>query len=221
MATVDGNWHLGIGDPTPVGWLTVAAYAGAAWVCWRTAHRAPGDDSASAPSRQFWWLLALAMAGLAVNKQLDLQTAVTEIGRVVAQHGGWYQQRHQVQIVFIGLIAAAGVLTRTLLCRLSWPLSRGRGLSLAGLVFLASFVVIRAASFHHVDLFISDTVLGLRWNWIIELTGIAMVAGGAIFEHHERGTAKSWSAPKPAPRRQPPGDDRQVISRGDPRSHGR
>ena len=32
-----GEWRLGIGDPTPIGWLTVFAYLVAAIVCGRVA----------------------------------------------------------------------------------------------------------------------------------------------------------------------------------------
>jgi hypothetical protein len=37
------------------------------------------------------------------------------------------------------------------------------------------FVLIRAASFHHVDQFIGQTILGLRWNWVLEMSGISLV----------------------------------------------
>ena len=33
MTTPDGHWRLGIGDPTVVGWATVAAYFLAAGLC--------------------------------------------------------------------------------------------------------------------------------------------------------------------------------------------
>ncbi len=30
-----GNWPPGIGDPTPIGWVTVVLYVVAAWLCFR------------------------------------------------------------------------------------------------------------------------------------------------------------------------------------------
>jgi hypothetical protein len=36
-------------------------------------------------------------------------------------------------------------------------------------------MLIRAASFHHVDRLIGRTVLGFRWNWILEMGGIGLV----------------------------------------------
>ena len=42
------------------------------------------------------------------------------------------------------------------------------------------FVVIRAASFHHVDALLASRLGGLKWNWILELGGILIVAVGAL-----------------------------------------
>ncbi|HEU4458183.1 MAG TPA: hypothetical protein VFR90_03595 [Methylibium sp.] len=250
MATAtDGTWLPGIGDATPAGWFTVVAYAAAAWCCWRLVSR-KGLQRAPMPLAQqrFWWLLTAVMAFLSVNKQLDLQTAFTEIGRAVAYAGGWYEQRHQVQVVFIAGVAVLGALLLAALCQVSRPLTRDRALALGGLVFLGSFVVIRAASFHHVDLLINDTVLGLRWNAVFELTGIGLVAAGALqaWRHAPaserpaspaapraapvraaftpyRGPATQARSAAPKPRqaatpRSASGDDRPVRSPGDPRN---
>lgn len=201
MATVEGHWEPGIGDPTVGGWITVVAYGVAAWCCWQ-ARKAQGIRHATAPAR-FWLLVCAAMALLGVNKQLDLQTAFTELGREIARSEGWYGQRHEVQIGFIAWISLAGAVAAGWLGRLSWPLSRGRGLALGGLAFLLVFVLVRASSFHHVDLWLTDTALGLRWNWILELSGIALVAHGA---HRERrvfsraATRRPTAAPPPRPR---------------------
>ena len=44
-----------------------------------------------------------------------------------------------------------------------------------GTVLVFGYVLIRAASFHHIDRFIGESVLGLRWNWVIEISGISLV----------------------------------------------
>jgi hypothetical protein len=76
-------------------------------------------------------------------------------------------------IVFIALFGAAAT------GALFW-LYRGEmkriGLALAGFGFLASFIVVRAASFHHVDQILNFAPGGVRMNWIFELCGIAMIA---------------------------------------------
>jgi hypothetical protein len=48
-------------------------------------------------------------------------------------------------------------------------------LALIGATLVLGFVLIRAASFHHMDRFIGTRILGLRWNWILEMSGIGLV----------------------------------------------
>jgi hypothetical protein len=181
MTTIDSAWHLGIGHPTPIGWLAVIAYFLAAWGC-RTVFVAASASPGARSTARFWLLLAVALGALGMNKLLDLQTALTEIGRLLAHSGGWYERRQEVQIYFIVAVGVSGALALAALSWLSWPLSTSRMLALSGLTFLLSFVLIRASSFHHVDVFLGQTALGLRWNWILEISGIGLVGAGAIIE---------------------------------------
>lgn len=171
MIDAAGAWRPGIGDPTPLGWLTVAAYFVAAAACWRTARR---------DGRGPWLVIALALVLLGINKQLDLQTALTELGRALARAQGWYEQRRTVQAGFIVALTLAGASLLAALLRSARPLEPGRLLALCGMTFIGVFVLVRASSFHHVDLFLGSTVAGLRWNWVLELGGIAAVLAGAI-----------------------------------------
>jgi len=172
-----GSWSPGIGDPTVMGWVTVAAYAGATVLC---AFAARGAESANGKRSGWFWLsLAVVYLLLGINKQLDLQSLLTEIGRISAHAGGWYEQRRVIQLVFIaGVIAAGAVgwfgLMMTAPWR-SWP----RSLALLGTTFLIGFVIVRAASFNRVDALLGTTWLGMRGNWLLELPGILLTAGGA------------------------------------------
>jgi hypothetical protein len=180
---VQGRWRPGIGDPTVLGWVTVAAYFLAAVGCGMAAWREPMPDGTrrprSRPSR-FWLALAILMVALGINKQLDLQSLATQIGRDVIRAWGLYSERRELQSGFIVAVAlmCAGALVaflwaarRTL--KMRWP-------AIAGMLFILGFVVIRAASFHHVDAFLAARLGGLRWNWILELGGIAVVALAAL-----------------------------------------
>ena len=180
---VGGRWRPGIGDPTVLGWVTVAAYLLAAAGCGLAAWREPMPDGTlrprARPSR-FWLCLAVIMLALGINKQLDLQSLVTQIGRDVIAARGLYSERRELQAAFIAAVVLACVAAlavflwaarRTLTRR--WP-------AIAGMVFILGFVVIRAASFHHVDAFLGARLGGLRWNWILELGGISVVAAGAL-----------------------------------------
>jgi hypothetical protein len=58
--------------------------------------------------------------------------------------------------------------------------SRQRVIALAGVMFTVGFVLIRAGSLHHVDTMLGWHVAGVRLNWILENSGILLVAIGAI-----------------------------------------
>ncbi len=170
----DGRWHPGIGDPHATGWITVAAYASAMLLCYLCQRKSPAG-----PARQFWVCMALTMAALGLNKQLDLQTWVTQVGRDLALAHGWYTQRRLVQAFFIGLLLVSGLVAR------SWLLQRLKGLDVyarraaSGLVVLGVFVLVRAASFHHVDALLGFAVENVRLNVVLELGGIAIIAYAA------------------------------------------
>ena len=177
--TVNGRWRPGIGDPTPVGWLTVVAYLGAALLCWRTLR---AERRLEEPARRlvlFWALMTVGMLALGINKQLDLQSFFTQVGRSLARRGGWYESRGDVQRLFIlALVCGAVGALLTMLCLLRHHL-RAVGVALLGGVFVLTFVVVRAASFHHVDVLLNSRLEGVRLNWVFELGGIALVAWGA------------------------------------------
>jgi hypothetical protein len=168
-------WRPGIGDPTVMGWLTVVAYFGAAFAC-GLAHRRGGGRG----HRWVWPSLCVLLVLLGFNKQLDLQSWFTYVGKKTAVEQGWYAERRPMQVGFIVVLATVGLATGVVLFRrLRGALGRFR-LTLMGTVFLMAFVVIRAASFHHVDLFLKVEIGGVQPNWVLELGGIVLIALGAL-----------------------------------------
>lgn len=184
LAAADGRWRPGIGDPSPLGWTTVAAYAVAAWLSWEAARRAartartvarlaPVHAADQRALAAFWTGACALLVLLGVNKQLDLQSLLTQVGRDLAIAQGWYETRHRVQVAFVaglaGLCALAGAgvawWLRRVLGRIAGPL--------LGLAAIAVFVIVRAASFHHVDLHLRGGPLPL--NLVFELGGIVLV----------------------------------------------
>ena len=133
-----------------------------------------------AASPRFWCVLTAALLVLGLNKQLDMQTLLNDIGRRMAMTEGWYGRRRIYQALFIGVVATAGL---TAVGGVSWLAHRQwkkNILALVGTVFLYVFVLIRASSFHHVDAMLGWRFLGWKWNWVLELGGIVVVAlGGA------------------------------------------
>jgi hypothetical protein len=178
-----GRWRPGIGDPTVLGWVTVAAYFLAALACGLAARREPLPDGTRRPRARpsrFWLTLAGLVLALGINKQLDLQSLITQIGRDVTRAWGVYSQRRPLQLGFIVAVATA---CGAALGGMFWAARRTfkrRWPAIAGIVFILGFVVIRAASFHHVDLFLAARLGGMKWNWILELGGIAVVSVAAV-----------------------------------------
>ena len=117
---------------------------------------------------------------LCLNKQLDLQSLLTNIGRIVANQGGWYDQRRTIQFWFVVAIGLASVAAFVFLAWKTRSIFKGRTLLLLGLSMLLLFVVMRAASFHHVGVFLEQRILGFKLNWILELGSIALVAVSAV-----------------------------------------
>lgn len=171
------KWRPEIGDPTFMGWFTVAAYLVGAVLAWRA-----WVSSAPGARNKVWPCVAVLMALLCLNKQFDLQSLLTDIGRQLADLGGWYGHRRKVQKWFVlGILAGSAIFG-------SWSAWRyrlflaGHKLLAFGLLFLLTFIVIRAISFHHFDVFLKERVAGVRWNWLLELGGIALVALAALKE---------------------------------------
>lgn len=177
---VIGNWSLGMGDPTWGGWLTVLLYGAAAWLCWQVLRGAAASAlSMTSDERWVWRVLFGAMVLLGVNKQLDLQSALTEMGRIVAEREGWYAERHRIQQAFVAGLAIVGLTLLVALAFLAWGSPSPTLLAMAGAVALMTFVLIRAASMHRVDALLGHSVAGLRVNWILEMGALLVIAGSA------------------------------------------
>lgn len=167
-------WSAMVHDQGSLAWIVVAGYAAGALFAFAAAGRGSGRE------RTFWIGTAIALLLLGVNKQLDLQTDLTSIAKAAAISEGWYGERRDAQGAFILLIALAAVG-----CGLGlWTWLRESAPSVkaaaTGLVILLAFIIIRAASFHHIDYWVTISVAGLRSGWWLELLGIAIVGTAAV-----------------------------------------
>ncbi len=169
------SWHPGIGDPTIAGWVTVALYLLASVSCWMTmgcVRRQNWNDKSDA---HIWRIISVFFFILGINKQLDLQSGMTELGRMLAYSEGWYERRQAVQIYFV--VSVAAVCLAIIPAFIYWvrtsPIQMW--IALVGSTFVLGYVLIRAASFHHLDSFFRSRFLGLKWYWILEMAGIVIV----------------------------------------------
>jgi hypothetical protein len=133
----------------------------------------------------FWLLVLCATVLLGANKQLDLQSWFTQVGRDVAKAHGWYQERRNVQITLIAILIASGLVGIGIIALMLRRVLRHVAGAVLGLVFLVTFVAVRAASFHHVDRWLGAGVV--RLNWVLELGGIGLIALSAWRQHHISG----------------------------------
>ena len=171
------RWRPVIGDPSLMGWLTVAAYGIAALLAARVWLK--GKD-------KIWLAVALGMAALCVNKQLDLQSLVTDLGRVASHHAGFYEQRREYQKWFVlGVFASAVIFSGWFIWHFKGFWGRHKLLT-AGVLFLVTFVMVRAISFHHFDSFLKLRLAGVKMNWALELGGIFLIGLAAVRERPEK-----------------------------------
>ncbi|MGP6089116.1 isopropylmalate isomerase [Antarctobacter jejuensis] len=168
MACVGLRWSPQIGDPSVMGWATVVAYGTASGLCLWAAILRRTD-------RRFWLVMSLILAFLCVNKQLDLQSALTATGRCIAQMQGWYENRRTVQMAFIAGLVLIGLSTFLLAAIRLAPALHRVGIALLGFGVLIVFVAVRAVGMHHVDQIINLRLGGARMNWILELSGIILI----------------------------------------------
>jgi hypothetical protein len=166
-------------DPTPVAWIIVGAYLVGAIVCFLA-----GRLSDQKRDRIFWLGTGMFLALLGLNKQLDLQSLLTEAGRSIAQREGVYDARRLIQAVFILALAAGSILGVAMLT--GWLRRSEASVKVAafGVVLLFAFILMRAASFHHMDGWVTHRVAGMRSGWWLELAGIAVIGLSAMRYRH-------------------------------------
>jgi hypothetical protein len=177
-----GRWHIGVGDPTVLGWVaTVGYFVGAALcaVCAFGRHSAAANDAHRRQERVVWRILTVAVLLLGVNKQLDLQTLFTQTGRDVAHEQGWFEHRRNVQLVFVVVLASV---VGALMAWLGWAMRgvwRQQWLAGVGLTLLAAFALSRAGLFHHADEALGAPMTASWVKWLPELAGIACIVAAA------------------------------------------
>lgn len=170
------TWTPGIGDPSFVGWLTVALYFCVSFCCYQVyLSRELIFDRNKVQQSTFWFSLVIIFALLGINKQMDFQSLLTDIGRAIAREHDWYQHRKAVQAWFIQGVIVGGVVMIGTLIFIFRTVLKANALAIIGLCVLVSFIAIRATSFHHVDYFIKLQFFGVRLNWGMEICSILLV----------------------------------------------
>lgn len=168
------RWEPGLNDLSLPGVAATAGYLLASVLAFAAARQAPPRSF----DRRFWALVGTGLLALAINKQLDLHILLIDWGRAIAVDTGWYQQRRLLQQAFMAgaLVAAVAI------AGAAYVTTRKRDttirLALAGLAVTTGYALARASVFNHIG-------LGWRWDWVVELAGIAIV-GFAAWRYRAR-----------------------------------
>ena len=172
------SWDFEIGDPSFMGWFTIFVYFFTMCLCYLVRKNSGKlfPDSTVQKQRSFWSILTVIMFALGINKQLDLQTYMTTIGKYYARRDGWYQHRAIFQYSFIKFIFVLSFSSLALLIFYLRDTFIDNILAILGICLLLGFIAIRASSFHHVDAFISSSIFSVRMNWIMELSAIFLIS---------------------------------------------
>jgi hypothetical protein len=174
-----GGWHPKIGDPSFMGWFTVGSYFGCAILSFIVALASQKGDRRSF---FFWGMISIFMIVLGINKQLELQSLLTEVGRQIAKAQGWMDQRRIVQFWFIVAFGTTTMTAFLLIAIIMRNLFRQHILVFTGLFVLLTFVITRAASFQHFDEMLGMRFFGAKMNWLLELTGIFSIVIAGLKE---------------------------------------
>jgi hypothetical protein len=121
---------------------------------------------------------------LGFNKQLDLQIWLTAFGKSLAKSQGWYGDRRLIQALFFGVLAGFTSILGAVVVLTLRPAIKHNILTSLGLFLLAGFVIIRAAFFHHMEIFHSVEYVRSAVNWILEIGGalcVCLGAGSSLF----------------------------------------
>lgn len=176
-------FELGVGDPTFFGWLTVLAYLVAAFVCGLCVVRAEQIFGKAHlwQHRLIWGALALGMLFLGINKQLDIQTWFTTVIKTIAYVQGWYEFGQRAQVLFIAGMALVSLVVLVASIWFFRHVWRQYWLLGLGLLFIARFVIVRAATFYGVSLpELSRFTGGFRITWLLEFLGAVVISLAAI-----------------------------------------
>ena len=181
------GWSPGIGDPSYMAWFAVCAYFLTAILCFTAYRRCQQRSNTEtcnnslSVSRWIWLGLFLVFLFLGINKQLDLQSLLTATGKNLALQQGWYAERRKYQEIFVAVLILSSAMLLLAFALIFRVVGTAERLALMGGVIVVTFVLVRASSFHHMDILSCNRQFSVNMNWLLEWSGIAIVFFAALF----------------------------------------
>jgi hypothetical protein len=155
--------------------------------CWMLGRKIEPTDNNAVRERRIWLSISILIFALGINRQLDLDTALTEFGRSIAHSEGWYDRRRVIQLAFIASVALACLAAATAIAVWAREAPFPTCLGVAGTALVIGYVLVRAISLDQIDRFIGEKIWRFRWNWIFEMGAIGLVILASV-----------WRARRPA-----------------------
>ncbi|MCF7976249.1 MAG: hypothetical protein K9N55_20695 [Phycisphaerae bacterium] len=177
-----GYWSTNRGDPTVIGWSITVFYAVAALACLYCTGFC--DSRRSVPISLvyawFWWMMLGLVVMMGINKQLDVQLLLADIGRAFTKHLGWYGQRKPVQI---RVLAFGACVCLACLLEVGHKLKRApksTWLALFGILLLGVNVLIHLVSLHLIEGVLAYSLAGLSVGNGLEIVCILWILISAL-----------------------------------------
>jgi hypothetical protein len=175
------TWQPALGDPTVIGWLICLSYFFACLISLQV--YLTGEhvfDKKVLHQKRLWLAIAVSMLLLGLNKQLDLQTLFTEVLRIVFLDLELYENRRIYQKSFIfTILLCSGAIAAWLIYVYRNVVTKNL-LAITGICFLMAYIIMRASSFHHMDYLTNISVFGVKFNWLVEVTGIFLIISNGV-----------------------------------------
>lgn len=155
---VEGRWQIGMVDPSPWTWAVVLAFLSAGVCCTVRARKSQ--------NRIAWAMIAGLGFFLAMDKILDIQNGISQLGRDAVLNAGSYGGRRVIQATLLVLIAMITIV----FVIFAWRHRKGTTPSMILAFATAGFYIGRCLSFHNLDAILSIRLTsGPRLNTAIEL----------------------------------------------------
>lgn len=154
-------------------WIFCGIYLLVALLALRVSMKQRGDE------HRLWSVMAATLIVLGIAKGIDAEELLLDLVRSASQRQhvyGWHKIFQAVWL-FLVLAVAAGW-TMTVLLRLR-SVGRTTIIALCSFALLISWIAIRLASIHVVDLWVTVPILRLRAGWWFELVSLAVIAAAA------------------------------------------
>jgi len=165
------------GRLTTLGWTMLALYLLAALLVFRAAAASTSPNSRAMD--HIWISLGIILAALGLNKEIDLQTVLIEIGRRVARNEHLFAYRLELYLVFfLGFILAMTALFAAVMLRFSADVgkfARQFPFAASGLALICTYIVIRAAVIDNVNVMLGLDLKQIPFLWLLEAGGLLLI----------------------------------------------